>query len=91
MATKESSGEGFPEGNVSNPYIGIARISGTMETVDSARRDLLRLGSMGLAASAFSAVPALAAPKKAAGPTASPLMFDVRGFGAVGDGKAVAC
>ena len=60
-----------------------------MKTFDSARRDLLRLSSMGLAASAVSAIPALAARKKAAGPTPSPLMFDVRAFGAVGDGKAV--
>jgi len=44
---------------------------------------------MGLAASAVSAIPALAASKKAVGPALSPLMFDVRAFGAVGDGKAV--
>jgi polygalacturonase len=60
-----------------------------MKTFDSARRDLLRLSSMGLAASAVSAIPALAAPKKADGPTPSPLMFDVRAFGATGDGKTV--
>ena len=33
-----------------------------MKTFDSARRDLLRLSSMGLAASAVSVIPALAAP-----------------------------
>jgi polygalacturonase len=59
-----------------------------MKTFDSARRDLLRLSSMGLAASAVSALPALAA-KKTAMPTQSPLMFDVRVYGATGDGKTV--
>ena len=43
---------------------------------------------MGLAASAVSAVPALAA-KKSATPALSPVMFDVRAFGATGDGKTV--
>ena len=59
-----------------------------MKTVDSARRDLLRLSSMGLAASAFTAIPALAA-KKQAEPALSPVLFDVRAFGATGDGKTV--
>ena len=62
-------------------------MAGDMKTFDSARRDLLRLSSMGLAASAVYAIPALAAPKKAAAPALSPLMFDVRTFGATGDGK----
>jgi polygalacturonase len=64
-------------------------MAGDMKTFDSARRDLLRLSSMGLAASAVSAIPALAAPKKTAAPALSPVMFDVRAFGATGDGKAV--
>jgi polygalacturonase len=59
-----------------------------MKTFDSARRDLLRLSSMGLAASAVSALPALAA-KKAASPALSPSMFDVRAYGATGDGKTI--
>jgi polygalacturonase len=63
-------------------------MAGDMKTFDSARRDLLRLSSMGLAASAVSAIPAFAA-KKAAAPASVPLTFDVRAFGAVGDGKAV--
>jgi polygalacturonase len=58
-----------------------------MKTFDSARRDLLRLSSMGLAASAVSAIPALAASKKAA--ALSPVTFDVRTFGATGDGKTI--
>ena len=65
-------------------------MAGTMRTFDSARRDLLRLSSMGLAASAVSAIPALGAAKKAAAPPPlSPLQFDVRTFGATGDGKTV--
>jgi len=60
-----------------------------MKTFDSARRDMLRLSSMGLAASAVSVFPALAAPKKAAGPALTPVQFDVRAFGATGDGKTV--
>jgi len=59
-----------------------------MKTFDSDRRDLLRLSSMGLAASAFTALPALAA-KKPAAPTLTPMLFDVRTFGATGDGKTV--
>src|ERR1019366_496312 len=49
----------------------------------------LRLSSMGLAASALSAIPAIGATKKAAAPPLSPLTFDVRTFGATGDGKTV--
>lgn len=59
-----------------------------MKTLDSSRRDLLRIGSMGLAASAVTSLPALAA-KKTASPAPSPLMFDVRTYGATGDGKTV--
>ena len=58
-----------------------------MKTVDS--RDLLRLSSMGLAASVVSAIPAVGASKKAAAPPLSPVQFDVRTFGATGDGKTV--
>ena len=65
-------------------------MAGDMKTFDSARRDLLRLSSMGLAASAVSVIPAFAASKKpAAAPALSPLLFDVRAFGATGDGKTV--
>jgi polygalacturonase len=64
-------------------------MAGDMKTFDSARRDLLRLSSMGLAASAISAIPSLAASKKATSPALSPLMFDVRTYGATGDGKTV--
>jgi polygalacturonase len=64
-------------------------MSGGMKTFDSARRDLLRLSSMGLAASAVSAIPSLAAAKKPTAPSLSPVMFDVRTYGATGDGKTV--
>ena len=60
-----------------------------MKTFDSARRDLLRLSSMGLAASAVSAIPAFAASKNPAAPSLAPMLFDVRTFGATGDGKTV--
>jgi polygalacturonase len=63
-------------------------MAGDMKTFDSARRDLLRLSSMGLAASAVTALPAFAA-KKDAAPALSPLMFDVRVYGATGDGKTI--
>ena len=61
-----------------------------MNKFDSARRDLLKIGSMGLAASAAAALPAFAAAQStgAAG-SATPLFFDVRAFGATGDGKTV--
>jgi polygalacturonase len=64
-------------------------MAGEMKTFDFARRDLLRLSSMGLAASAVSAIPALAASKKIATTALSPIFFDVRTFGATGDGKTV--
>jgi polygalacturonase len=64
-------------------------MAGGMKTFDSARRDLLRLSSMGLAASAVSALPSLAAAKKTASPSLSPLVFDVRTYGATGDGKTI--
>jgi polygalacturonase len=69
-------------------------MTGDMKTFDSARRDLLRLSSMGLAASAVSAIPAFAAPPRASASTRglsqrTPMMFDVRSYGATGDGKTV--
>jgi polygalacturonase len=63
-----------------------------MKPFDSVRRDLLRLSSMGLAASAVTAIPALAAAQTqgdVSRGSASPLLFDVRSYGATGDGKTV--
>ena len=61
-----------------------------MNTFNSARRDLLKLSGMGLAASAAAALPASAAAQStgAAG-SATPMFFDVRAFGATGDGRTV--
>ena len=62
----------------------------TPHSVDSNRRELLRLGSLGLAASAISAIPASAdAPKKGVSVRYTPAITDVTDFGAKGDGKAV--
>jgi polygalacturonase len=58
-----------------------------MESFNSARRELLKFGGIGLAASAVT-LPAFAA-GKASGVTGTPNFFDIRTFGAVGDGKAV--
>jgi polygalacturonase len=58
-----------------------------MTSFDSARRELLRLGGVGLAASSLSAVAVGQAQSRVA--SGVPLLFDVRTFGAKGDGKAV--
>jgi polygalacturonase len=61
-----------------------------MKTIDSARRELLKFSGMGLAAAAAAAVPATAyaAPRSSAGFPAGAI-FDIRTYGAVGDGKTV--
>jgi polygalacturonase len=60
-----------------------------MNTFNSARRELLKLGGMGLAAAAATVPAAYAATPKAAAGKAGAYLFDVRTYGAVGDGKAV--
>ena len=57
-----------------------------MKTFNSARRDLLKFSGMGLAAAAITMPSAYAAAPS--GP-ASSLFFDIRSYGAVGDGKTV--
>ena len=57
-----------------------------MENIGSSRRDLLKFSPLALAAVA--APSAFAAPKTSPSST-SPVLFDVRTFGAVGDGKTV--
>lgn len=66
-----------------------------MKTFDSARRDLLKFGSIGLAAS----LPTSFAVAGASTPSSSPSsgaeralasIFDIRSYGAVGDGKTLA-
>jgi polygalacturonase len=64
-------------------------MASAMTPFDSARRDLLKLSSAGLAASAAYAIPSLAAPKKPSAPALSPMLFDVRAYGATGDGKTI--
>lgn len=60
-----------------------------MTTFDSLRRDLLRAGSLGLAGAALPAA-ALAATKKKKGSTsAAEGIFNVRDYGATGDGKTL--
>jgi len=60
-----------------------------MNTINSARRELLKFSGMGLAAAAAAAVPsAYAAPRSSAAFPAGAI-FDIRSFGAVGDGKTV--
>jgi polygalacturonase len=58
-----------------------------MESFNKARRELLKFGGIGLAASAAT-LPALAAGKSKTISSTSNL-FDIRTYGAVGDGKAV--
>ena len=57
-----------------------------MKPFDSARRDLIKMSSIGLASAAL---PALAAPRKGAAGPATPMLFDVRAHGATGDGKTI--
>jgi polygalacturonase len=57
-----------------------------MNPFDSARRELLKFSGIGLAASAV-ALPAFA--RKQADASPSPVLFDVRMYGATGDGKTV--
>src|ERR1700734_4162924 len=59
-----------------------------MDSFNSARRELLRFGGFGFAAAAVTAIPAYAAPKPTA-PAAGLGIFDIRTYGAKGDGKSV--
>jgi polygalacturonase len=58
-----------------------------MSSFDSARRDLLRLSSLGLAVVLPSAAGAVASPAQVSKTLAS--IFDVRTYGAMGDGKTL--
>jgi polygalacturonase len=58
-----------------------------MKSFNTTRRDLLRAGSLGVAGASFPAV-ALAA-RKADSANAAEAVFDVRKYGAAGDGKTV--
>src|ERR1700691_813245 len=63
---------------------------GTMNTFNSMRRDFLRTGSFGAAAAVFPAA-SLAASAQQAGAAPQPAQgtFDVRMYGATGDGKTL--
>lgn len=61
-----------------------------MKTFDSARRDLLKLSSIGLAAAAGALPYAYASSSKSRPDAGAPLLFDIRTFGATGDGKSLA-
>ncbi|MGB9409179.1 MAG: glycosyl hydrolase family 28-related protein, partial [Terracidiphilus sp.] len=58
-----------------------------MNTFNSMRREFLRTGSIGIAAGAIPAVSFAAAAQN--GSTASQSIFDVRKYGAMGDGKTL--
>jgi polygalacturonase len=59
-----------------------------MKTFNSMRRDFLRKGSFGMAAAALPAVSLAASAQEGAATSASPqAVFDVRKYGAAGDGK----
>src|SRR5437660_8106989 len=61
-----------------------------MDNINSARREMLKLGGIGLAASAVAAAPsAFAAAPKSSGAFPVGAIFDIRTYGAVGDGKTV--
>ena len=60
-----------------------------MDPFNSARRELLRFGGMGLAAAAATTVPAAYAATQSPKVSATLGIYDVRTYGAVGDGKTV--
>jgi polygalacturonase len=60
-----------------------------MDSFNSARRDLLRFGSMGIAAAAASGMPAAYAATKSSASKPALAIFDIRTYGAIGDGKTV--
>src|SRR5580704_7852265 len=60
-----------------------------MDSFNSARRELLRFGGIGFAAAAATTMPAAFAAPKTKASAATLGIFDIRTFGAVGDGKAV--
>ena len=60
-----------------------------MDAFNAARRELLRFGGIGLAAAATTAVPAVYAAQLSPNAAAAQGIFDIRTYGAVGDGKAV--
>jgi polygalacturonase len=60
-----------------------------MDSFNSARRELLRFGGIGFAAAAATAMPAAYAATKSSAPATTLGIFDIRTYGAVGDGKTI--
>jgi polygalacturonase len=60
-----------------------------MQNLNLLRRDLLRVGGLGMAGAAIPAISLSAAAKERANDSGAMGIFDVRKFGAAGDGKAV--
>jgi polygalacturonase len=60
-----------------------------MDTFNSARRELLRLGSIGLAAAAVATAPAAYAASTKSSSAGAQNVFDIRTYGAKGDGKTI--
>jgi polygalacturonase len=58
-----------------------------MNPFNSVRRDLLRVGSLGMAGAALPALASAAGKDKS--PAAAPIVFNVRQYGAIGDGKTL--
>src|SRR6202522_807177 len=58
-----------------------------MDSFNFARREMLKLGGIGMATSAVT-LPAFAAGRLSS-PASTPILFDIRTYGAVGDGKTV--
>src|SRR5271156_5136885 len=60
-----------------------------MDSFSSARRELLRFGGMGFAAAAATSMPAAYAAAKSSPAVATLGIFDIRTYGAVGDGNVL--
>jgi polygalacturonase len=60
-----------------------------MQPINPARREILKLSGMGLAAAAATAVPSAYAATKPSAAYPAGAIYDIRTYGAVGDGKAV--
>ena len=60
-----------------------------MNPFQSNRREILRFSALGLGAAVGSALPEAYAAPHASAPVATPGIFDVRTYGAAGDGKTV--
>jgi polygalacturonase len=60
-----------------------------MNSFRSDRRELLRIGALGLGAAVGSALPEAHASPTDAAPASVTGLFDIRNYGAIGNGKAI--